>query len=83
MLVRPKPVVAWGNGLWLLPRLQRAGGVRHLPGRWRENPLEPRRFPGVLDEQHLPDWAAEKLAELRGTTQKQADGPAQGGMEMG
>lgn len=47
-------------------------------------------FMGVLDEQYLPDWAAEKLAELRGTTQEQsdpsqeqADGPAQGGMEMG
>ena len=40
-------------------------------------------FMGVLDGQHLPDWAAEKLAELRGTTQKQADGPAQGGMGMG
>ena len=46
-------------------------------------------FLGVLDEQHLPDWAAEKLAELRGTTQKQADhsqertdSPAQGGMEL-
>ena len=46
-------------------------------------------FLGVLDEQHLPDWAAEKLAELRGTTQKQADhsqertdSPAQDGMEL-
>lgn len=46
-------------------------------------------FMGVMDEQHLPDWAAEKLAELRGTTQKQADhsqertdSPAQGGMEL-
>lgn len=40
-------------------------------------------FMGVLDEQHLPDWAAEKLAELRGPTQKQTDGPVQSGMEMG
>ena len=40
-------------------------------------------FVGVLDEQYLPDWAAEKLAELRGPAQEQADGPAQGGMEMG
>lgn len=47
-------------------------------------------FMGVLDEQYLPDWAAEKLAELRGPAQEQdapdqgqADGPAQSGMEMG
>ena len=40
-------------------------------------------FMGVLEEQYLPDWAAEKLAELRGPAQEQADGPAQGGMEMG
>ena len=38
-------------------------------------------FVGVLDEQYLPDWAAEKLAELRG--RDQTDSPAQGGMEMG
>ena len=38
---------------------------------------------GVLDEQYLPDWAMEKLAELRGPEQEQADAPAQGGMEMG
>lgn len=40
-------------------------------------------FMGVLDEQYLPDWAMEKLAELRGPEQEQADAPAQGGMEMG
>ena len=39
-------------------------------------------FLGVLDEQYLPDWAQEKLAELRGPDHEQADGPAQGGMEM-
>ncbi len=39
-------------------------------------------FLGVLDEQYLPDWAVEKLAELRGPQQEQQDGPAQGGMEM-
>ena len=39
-------------------------------------------FIGVLDEKYLPDWAAEKLAELRGSGQEPADGPAQGGMEM-
>ncbi len=39
-------------------------------------------FMGVLDEQYLPDWAAEKLAELRGLKQEQDSGPAQGGMEM-
>ncbi len=47
-------------------------------------------FMGVLDGRHLPDWAAEKLAELRGpaegqdvTTQEQADSPNQGGIGMG
>ena len=40
-------------------------------------------FMGVLDEQYLPDWAQETLAELRGPAQEQADSPAQGGMEMG
>ena len=40
-------------------------------------------FMGVLDEQYLPDWAAEKLAELRDPAQGQMDSPAQGGMEMG
>ena len=39
-------------------------------------------FLGVLDEQYLPDWAEEKLAELRGADQEQTDGPAPGGMEM-
>ena len=37
---------------------------------------------GVLDERHLPDWAAEKLAELRGPQQEQVDSHAQGGMEL-
>lgn len=36
-------------------------------------------FTGVLDEQYLPDWAAEKLAELRSPQQEQAPS---GGMEM-
>ena len=40
-------------------------------------------FLGVMDEKYLPDWAEEKLAELRGSGQEQADSPAQGGMEMG
>ena len=39
-------------------------------------------FMGVLDEQYLPDWAVERLAELRGPAQEQPDSPAQGGMEM-
>ncbi len=37
-------------------------------------------FTGVLDEQYLPDWALEKLEELRGPQQKQSDGPTMGGM---
>ena len=36
-------------------------------------------FIGVLDEQYLPDWAAEKLDELRGSQQRQS-GPVMGGM---
>ena len=36
-------------------------------------------FTGVLDEQYLPDWAAEKLTELRSSRQEQAPS---GGMEM-
>lgn len=38
-------------------------------------------FLGVLDEQHLPDWAAEKLAELRTPQHQQPEAPS-GGMEM-
>lgn len=40
-------------------------------------------FVGVLDEQYLPDWAMERLSELRGPAQEQTDSPTQGGMEMG
>lgn len=37
-------------------------------------------FIGVLDEQYLPDWAQEKLEELRGQEQRQTGGPIMGGM---
>lgn len=37
-------------------------------------------FVGVLDEQYLPDWAAEKLEALRGPQQEQNGGPTMGGM---
>ena len=37
-------------------------------------------FTGVLDEQYLPDWALEKLEELRGPRQEQDNGPVMGGM---
>lgn len=37
-------------------------------------------FTGVLDEQYLPDWAMEKLTELRGSQQEQNAGPTMGGM---
>lgn len=37
-------------------------------------------FTGVLDEQYLPDWAREKLEELRGPMQEQNSGPTMGGM---
>lgn len=36
-------------------------------------------FIGVLDEQYLPDWAAEKLAQLTGQEQT---APTMGGMTM-
>lgn len=39
-------------------------------------------FAGVLDEQYLPDWAREKLEELRSPQQEQDGGPAMGGMTM-
>ena len=39
-------------------------------------------FAGVLDEQYLPDWAREKLEELRTSQQEQDTGPAMGGMNM-
>ena len=39
-------------------------------------------FLGVMDEKYLPNWAQERLAEMRGSEQEQTDGPAQGGMEM-
>jgi len=38
-------------------------------------------FAGVLDEQYLPDWAREKLEELRGLQQEpEQSGPIMGGM---
>jgi hypothetical protein len=37
-------------------------------------------FIGVIDEQYLPDWAAEKLSELQGQGQEQD--PPTGGMTM-
>ena len=36
-------------------------------------------FMGVLDEQYLPDWAVERLEELRGPQQEQS-GPTMGGL---
>lgn len=39
-------------------------------------------FVGILDEQYLPDWAREKLEELRSPQQEQDGGPAMGGMTM-
>lgn len=43
-------------------------------------------FIGVLDEKFLPEWAEERLTELRDPSseleQEQTDGPTQDGMEM-
>ena len=37
-------------------------------------------FTGVLDEQYLPDWAVERLEELRSPQQEQNSGPTMGGI---
>ena len=39
-------------------------------------------FAGVLEEKYLPDWAREKLEELRGPQQGQGTNPAMGGLIM-
>lgn len=39
-------------------------------------------FLGVLDERHLPEWAAQKLEELRAQEQRPAESLGQGGMTM-
>jgi hypothetical protein len=39
-------------------------------------------FIGVIDEQYLPAWAAEKLSELQGQGQEQSQNPPTGGMTM-
>lgn len=39
-------------------------------------------FIGVLKDEFLPDWAAEKLAELKGVEQAQSDHPSVGEMTM-
>lgn len=39
-------------------------------------------FVGVLKEEFLPGWAAEKLTELRGGRTEQTDHPSMGGMNM-
>ena len=38
-------------------------------------------FDGVLDDQYLPDWAAEKMAEIQNSQQQQPEASS-GGMEM-
>ena len=40
-------------------------------------------FIGALDERYLPDWAQEKLAELRGPRLERDDGPDMGDMTLG
>ena len=42
----------------------------------------PHAFFGGLKDQFLPDWAAEKLAELKGMEQTQSEHPAMGDMTM-
>lgn len=39
-------------------------------------------FIGVLADSHLPDWAKERLAELKGQEQSEGDTPEMGGMTM-
>ena len=43
--------------------------------------LDRSAFAGVLDERYLPDWTAEKLAELQ-VSQKEQPEPSSSGMEM-
>ncbi len=47
----------------------------------KEETLDRSEFAGVLNERFLPDWAAEKLAELQAPQQEQPEAPS-GGMEM-
>ena len=47
----------------------------------KEETLDQYDFSGVLDEQYLPGWAVEKLAELQAPQQEQPEAPS-GGMEM-
>ena len=51
--------------------------------RWQESHLSNVKCARDMDEQYLPDWAQERLAELRSPEQEQTDAPSQGGMEMG
>ena len=51
------------------------GDVEHA--RWNRED-----FIGILEEQHIPAWAEEKLAELRPAQQEQTAGPVMGGMTM-
>lgn len=39
-------------------------------------------FIGVLADSYLPDWAAERLTELKAAGQEQNESPGMGGMEM-
>ena len=51
----------------------------------RKEEVSKYNYPGILtqrlDERFLPDWAAEKLAELQSPQQQQPETPS-GGMEM-
>ena len=47
----------------------------------KEETLDRGEFAGALDERFLPDWAAERLAELQASQQEQPE-PSSGGMEM-
>ena len=54
----------------------------YLSGRWEMTRWNRADFMGVLKDQFLPDWAAEKLAELKGMEQTQSEHPAMGDMTM-
>ena len=74
---------------WVPPTYGLGASSRHrtlhplyLAWRWEMTRWNRADFMGVLKDQFLPDWAAEKLAELKGMEQTQSEHPAMGDMTM-
>ena len=51
--------------LWLSAPRPWPLGTLHLFGRRRDHEMEPPEFVGIIRDECIPDWAAEKLAELQ------------------